>query len=277
LNFDRPMRIEVAYENAINKLLMEFFKLPTFENWNDVIGMLKQYTTNVKFLYGFATQLAARMVTAVSVQNANSWREAARKSTRGAEIYRMLRREMQEPRMRDRLYFLIQTNAQLISTVPQTIAEHAVHHVQQEQMAGRRAEDIMNDLKPYMRNLKHWQVQRIARTEVAKADTAITRTRAENIDLNWYVWETSRDARVRQSHRKMQGVLVNWNDPPSPEALDREKPVGHYHAGNIYNCRCLALPVVDVSDIRWPSKVYSNGRITVMSRTQFERIAAVAA
>lgn len=275
--FQPPKRIEVAYERAIDKLLMQFFKLPVIETWNDVLDLFKQYTTNIQVLHGFATNLASKMVTAVSIQNANSWREAATKSTKGREIYSMLRQEMQQPKMRDRLYFLIQSNASLISTVPQIVGQHAVHHVQQEQMAGRRAEDIMRDLKPYMRNLKDWQVKRIARTEVAKADTAITRTRAEEIDLNWYVWETSQDARVRDSHRKMQGVLINWNDPPSPEALSREKPVGHYHAGNIYNCRCIALPMVDVSDVSWPSKVYSNGRITTMSLSQFKRSAAIAA
>lgn len=275
--FQRPMRIEIAYERAIDKLLMQFFKLPLLETWNDVLDLIKQYTTSVRVFQEFASNLAAKMVTAVSIQNAFSWREAATKSTQGRVIYQMLQQEMQQPKMRDRMYFLIQSNASLISTVPQTIAEHAVHHVQQEQMAGRRAEDIIHDLKPYMRNLKDWQVQRIARTEVAKADTAITRTRAEEIDLNWYMWETSQDARVRDSHRKMQGVLINWNDPPSPEALAREKPVGHYHAGNIYNCRCIALPMVDVSDVHWPSKVYSNGRIATMSLTQFKRIAAIAA
>jgi SPP1 gp7 family putative phage head morphogenesis protein len=274
VKFERPMRIEIAYERAIDKLLMEFFKLPKIETWNDMLDVLKQYTTNVRIFQEFAGKLAAKMVTAVSVQNAASWREAAIRSTKAREIYSMLHQEMQQPRMRDRLYFLIQSNAQYISTVPQTVAAHTVRHVQQEQMAGRRAEDILHDLKPYMRSLKDWQVQRIARTEVAKADTAITRTRAEDIQLNWYLWETSSDARVRASHRKMQGVLINWNDPPSPEALAREKPVGHYHAGNIYNCRCLALPVVDFGDVQWPSKVYHNGKIDRLSLTQFKKIAA---
>lgn len=267
-----PRRIEIAYENAIDKLLREFFKLPVFETWNDILDLIKGYQHTVKFLHGFATQLAAKMVTAVAVQNANSWREAARQSTKSRQIYNMLRNEMQQPKMRDRLYFLIQSNAQYISTVPQVVAEHAVHHIQQEQMAGRRSEDILHDLKPYMRNLKDWQVKRIARTEVAKADTAITRTRAEDIDLNWYMWDTSGDARVRDSHRKMQGVLVNWNDPPSPEALIGEPArAGHYHAGNVYNCRCIALPLVDPSDVAWPHKVYSNGRITTMTLAAFNR------
>jgi SPP1 gp7 family putative phage head morphogenesis protein len=274
VTFERPKRLEIAYERAIDKLLLEFFKLPAIETWNDMLDVLKQYTTNVRIFQEFAVKLASKMVTAVSVQNAHSWREAAIRSSKGREIYSMLFQEMQQPRMQDRLHFLIRSNAQYISTIPQTVAAHTVQHVQQEQMKGRRAEDILHDLKPYMGSLKDWQVQRIARTEVAKADTAITRTRAEDIQLNWYVWETSSDARVRDAHRKMQGVLINWNDPPSPEALAREKPVGHYHAGNIYNCRCLALPVVDFGDVHWPSKVYTNGKISTLSLTQFKKIAA---
>lgn len=58
--------------------------------------------------------------------------------------------------------------------------------------------------------------------------------------------------RVRKSHRIMEGVLVNWNMPPSPERLAGEKDVGNYHAGNIWNCRCYPEPLISVDDIRWP-------------------------
>lgn len=270
----RPLRIEVAYGNAISRLLSRWMNIPTISGWNEIQSLMQYYSQSLQALQKVATELASKMVTAVSVQNAMSWREAARKSTKGALIYQMLRQEMAQPHMQNRLQFLIQENAQYISTVPQVVAEHTVHHIQKEQMAGKRSEDIMRDLKPYMQGLKRWQIERIARTEVGKADTAITRTRAEDIGLNWYMWETSQDARVRHSHDHMQDVLVNWNDPPSPEALVREKPVGHYHAGNIYNCRCLALPIVDISDVKWPHKVYAGGNIMRMSLTQFKKIAA---
>jgi SPP1 gp7 family putative phage head morphogenesis protein len=270
--FERPLRLEVAYENAITRLLQHFFKIPTFETWNEAQQLVHEYATTVKYLFGFAQKLASNMITHVGIQNANSWREAAHTAGRGSLIYNLLRTEMNQPKMRDRLYFLIQSNAQFISTIPQEVAARTVHHVQQEQMAGRRSEDILHDLAPYMRELKKWQIRRIARTEVAKADTAITRTRAEELNLNWYKWSTSHDARVRKSHRHMSEVLVNWNDAPSPELLVHEKNAGSYHAGNIYNCRCIALPVVAVDDVDWPSKVFTNGRILRLSKTQFMRL-----
>jgi SPP1 gp7 family putative phage head morphogenesis protein len=273
--FERPLRLEEAYERAITSLLKQFFKIPAFETWSEIQQRIRDYVSSVRFLQSFATKLAASMVTHVAVANANSWREAARISGKGNVIYQMLRDELYRPKMRERLTFLIQSNASLISTVPQYVATQAVHHVQKEFMAGRRSEDILNDLSPYMQNLKQFEIRRIARTEVAKADTAITRTRAEDIGLSWYRWSTSHDARVRRSHRNMAAVLVNWNEPPAPELLIGEKSQGHYHAGNIYNCRCIALPVVNLSEVRFPAKVYTNGRIRSMNEAEFRKISGI--
>jgi hypothetical protein len=70
----------------------------------------------------------------------------------------------------------------------------------------------------------------------------------------------------------MQGVIVNWRDPPSPEKLVNEKSVGHYHAGCVFNCRCYAAPVISINDITFPAKVYLGGVIKRMTRKQFEQI-----
>jgi len=79
------------------------------------------------------------------------------------------------------------------------------------------------------------RVKLIARTETGKAYTMLTMAQSEDLDIPAYEWETSIDARVRSSHNHMQGVIVFWHDPPSPEALIGIKSVGKYHAGNIYN------------------------------------------
>lgn len=90
--------------------------------------------------------------------------------------------------------------------------------------------------------------------------------------MRWYVWRTALDGdRVRKSHRLMEGVLVNWKDPPSPEQLACEKNVGYYHAGNIWNCRCYASPIIDVDDIPRNVKVYHNGIVEKMCKDRFVR------
>ena len=67
----------------------------------------------------------------------------------------------------------------------------------------------------------------------------------------------------------MNDVLVSWNNPPSPELLVKEKDVGRYHAGNIWNCRCYSEPLIDIDDVKWPHKVYINGSIQKMSKARF--------
>jgi SPP1 gp7 family putative phage head morphogenesis protein len=107
---------------------------------------------------------------------------------------------------------------------------------------GNRSETIADDLAAMLPGVTPDQLETIARTVIGKASAALERVRAEDIDLHWYVWETCKDARVRKSHRKMHGVVVPWNSPPSPEKLIGEVEAGRYHAGEDAGCRCLSLP-----------------------------------
>ena len=114
---------------------------------------------------------------------------------------------------------------------------------------------------------------RSARTEVSKAQSALIRTRAEILNIQWYIWRTSQDERVRNSHKDMEGVLVSWKDPPSPEQLSKSKyQYGKYHAGDIFNCRCYAEPIVDIRFVKFPCKVYCNGRMIKMKKSEFLKI-----
>jgi SPP1 gp7 family putative phage head morphogenesis protein len=81
----------------------------------------------------------------------------------------------------------------------------------------------------------------IARTEVSTAATEFTKIRSQAIGSKGYIWRTVGDARVRDSHQHMEGQFVQWDKPPMPDGPKN----GRYHAGCIYNCRCvpeLVLP-----------------------------------
>ena len=266
--FHRPTRFELIYQREIQRLMDKYFSFPTTSTLGELNARLVEFAQARNFIQGSAHRLASNMITMVAQGNSRSWRAAATKASKGRLIYSMLKNELRG-NLGIRLHSLIQENVQYITTLPTNISERAVHFIQREQLKGRRAEDIVKNIRPYMQHLKEYEVQRIARTEVAKADTAITRVRAEDIGLNWYEWQTSEDARVRKSHRLMNHVLVNFSDPPSPEQLAGERSVGHYNAGNIYNCRCPALPVLSLNLLQWPHKVYTQGRISLMSKKQF--------
>jgi SPP1 gp7 family putative phage head morphogenesis protein len=207
----------------------------------------------------------------VATKNMRTWREAAAKSQRSRELYRLLQHEMQGP-VGIQVQRLIQANAGYISSVPLDAARVLVNEVTKAQMSGARAGTITKMLRNRFPQLLKSRVMLISRTEAAKASTALTQARCEELSLDWYVWKTSEDQRVRESHRKMDGVLCSWADPPDPEALVGVKSgLGHYAAGSCPNCRCVIMPLLSIDDIGWPHRVYSNGAIHTMTKPQFKQ------
>ena len=213
-----------------------------------------------------------RMVTPLSVDNMRTWRQAARKSTKGKFLYRVLMEELDQG-IGHVINNQVISNASLIRTLPNDVAQKVTKNIAEEVLKGERARSIEQIIRQETDKHSRASARLIARTEVSKTQSALTQARSEQIDLRWYVWRTALDGdRVRKSHRLMEGVLVNWKDPPSPEELAGEKSSGHYHAGNIYNCRCYPEPLLDIDDVRWPHKVYQNGQIISMGKRQFEQI-----
>lgn len=262
--FRPTKRTEHNYFRDIYEILRRWF----LTGEDHPIGTPVSLIGPIENLERWAWQAAQRMVTGLAVENARSWQAAARESMRGRELYEALRFEMRGPVGR-RVRQLVMENASLIRSLPEDVAKYATRMALRHQQTGERAPDIARLIKQESRT----RAMLIARTEVGKATTALTEARAESLDLPWYVWETSQDQRVRPSHRKMQGVLVRWNDPPNPEALAGEPHRhGPYTPGNIWNCRCYPAPLLTLDQIAWPHKVYRFGIVRYMTRSQFARI-----
>jgi SPP1 gp7 family putative phage head morphogenesis protein len=170
-------------------------------------------------------------------------------------------------------YNIIRQNAELISSLPSDIAKRVSVLASQEAIRGKRAESIINTIWGQAPSITRSRAKLIARTETAKAQAAITQVRAESIGLDWYIWQTSSDQRVRNSHEHMQGVACQYSNQPSPEALaGEEKTYGYYGPGNIWNCRCYAAPITDIEFESFPLKVVQNGKIKSLSKKQFSTI-----
>lgn len=269
----QPRRvIEADYRKSLKKLmsclsnLIAGLEVTTSEAITDA---LRRYVT-LDFFRELARSAARKMVTMLRVDGQRTWREAARKSSRGTEIYRALREEMKGP-VGARIHQIVEENAKLISTFPDAIGERVAKSVLEMQQKGIRSTAMAQELARQFPEIAQSRIDLIARTETSKASTALTQARAENMGVDWYIWRTSRDARVRPAHMKMEGVLSRWADPPAPEVLHGEKSVGSYHAGNVYNCRCYPQPLLDMGQVRWPAKVHAGGSIERMTLAEFQR------
>ena len=118
----------------------------------------------------------------------------------------------------------------------------------------------------------HKQAGVIARTETAKLQTAITRTRAENVGSVAYTWISSKDKRTRPSHRMMDKVIVFWRPDGEKPLLDNMRG----DAGEFPNCRCDAQPIVDIDEITQSRyKVYDYTKEQIVSMSKKEVIDAI--
>jgi SPP1 gp7 family putative phage head morphogenesis protein len=269
LEFKPNKRIEAQYYRDILGIVRKYFL--------DPFGKVHAaFITLPEWLEKFAHQAAERMVLHTLAENARDWRTAALESGQGPRVYQALQREL-KGKTGDRYRQLIAQNAQFITTLPQSVASQFVKEAARYQREGIRAEDLAFHSK-LLQHVTKAQAMRLARTESAKASAALTQARAEDLGLQWYVWQTSQDQRVRQGHRKMQGVLVNFEDPPSPEELVNERSYGHYNAGNIFNCRCYMEPLLRLDQVKWPHRIYAAGAIRYVTLAQFRnKNAALAA
>ena len=275
-------RIEIAFRKALldiaNGIVMRSGET---SDPHRIISTLERITHTSDFIR-LSEAIALKMVTGLFDDTGRTWREAARNSGKGREIYQALQKELLGGRGA-RIRELVQENADLISTLPKNIADDVAAYVDREAMKGRRASDIADEIRRMIPEKTKARAELIARTQVSMTQTNLVQARAEDLGLDWYVWRAcggnNGDGRTRSSHRHMSGVLIRWSDPPAPEDLfplrrvdgsPYNNTLGHYHAGCCPNCRCYPEPVVDLDLLKFPIRVYQNGHVERMSRKQFE-------
>lgn len=271
-------KAERKYRNMIDKLLREVErKIEGLTDPNDIIRTLKLIAISPQFAR-LCEETALNIATMTAVGQKATWRAAAASSSQGRAIYKALRAETSNTLLGQAIQDIVIENSKLIKTVPRDMAERFSKLAQQRWSEGVRPSSITKEMLAEAKHLREYEARRIARTESAKASTAIVQSRAEAMGLDFYIWRTARDGdRVRESHQIMEGVICRWSDPPNPERLAGVRAYNSYHAGGIFNCRCIALPIIALEDIHFPAKVHISGKIeTIQSLEAFRKRFAIA-
>lgn len=84
----------------------------------------------------------------------------------------------------------------------------------------------------------------IARDQVLKLNSQLTKDRQQRVGITEYIWITSRDERVRDAHSELDGTRQRWDTPPVSSDDGRTN-----HPGEDYQCRCTASPVIPALDL----------------------------
>lgn len=84
------------------------------------------------------------------------------------------------------------------------------------------------------------RAQLIARDQVGKLNGAMDKYRQQQIGVKRYTWETSKDQRVRDDHKRLQGKTFFWDKPP----VINRKTGRRGHPKEDFQCRCWARAVL---------------------------------
>lgn len=256
MGFSPALRIEAQFRRSIVRIVRNFLE-------RGDRGTLDE----------LAELVAQRMLGELERSNDRAWREMI--DARSMQIYEGLQREMQNG-IGTRRRELVAENARLITRVPERIRTSVNLEIARMGERGMRPDVVAQYLERRIPQLTRRHAAAIARTETSKAASALTRARSESLRIDWYEWLTAKDQRVRASHRLMEKVLVSWKEPPNPEGLDHvSSRLGHYHAGNAPNCRCVSVPLISLAQVAWPARVYWNNAIHRMTMAQFAELSGI--
>lgn len=135
----------------------------------------------------------------------------------------------------------VRQSVELIKTIPETYFGRIEASVTRGVIAGKRAEEIAQDLKNHFLDAGADEFVKmearaglIARDQVNKFFGNLAKLRQEDLGVKAYIWRTSLDERVRPSHAAREGKRFSWDNPPEDG-----------HPGQPINCRCVADPVLE--------------------------------
>ena len=174
---------ENKYKRALSRVVSDLKNiLKGKQKPEDVMRAVNGYSTSRSFR-DLVDMAVRRMANFAKVGQRATWRQAARESTRGREIFEALRSETDGSVIGKAIEEIILSNSKLIKTVPSDVAERLSKLAAEGARKGIRPEQIAKQMREKAPDLAKYQLRRIARTETAKAQTALNQARCEELGV----------------------------------------------------------------------------------------------
>lgn len=137
-------------------------------------------------------------------------------------------------------YTLITSNAKNYVSKINTLTEQAI-------INGYSHSKLKDEIKKATESLSDKHCKLLARDQMGKLNGQINQAQMQEIGLDLYVWSTSSDDRVRDSHAVMEGILCRWDDADvcsydnGKTWVERPSNAVRQHPGQDIQCRCVPL------------------------------------
>lgn len=200
----------------------------TYDGSNDSITeIMANLDAYSQIIDGWANRVAETFAAGVLRENDKQWRQMSR------EIHHGLKGIVDDTPIGDVMRSIVYEQVKYMKSLPVEAADR-VYDIQNRAIEavvnGERASVLQKEI---MRTgeVAESRAKLIARTEIGRANGALTQARALACGSVGYIWRTAHDSDVRHSHKNMEGQFVSWDKPPTLDGLTG-------HAGCVPNCRC---------------------------------------
>lgn len=175
---------------------------------------------------GVATKIAQGLLIRGNAQNAQEVAKDLKRQT-GVDLQGYLNNS---GKVAEKLEQLTAANVQLITSIHSQYLDKIQSAVMQAQVKGTSSKELAKQIKD-IGGTTEKRAKLIARDQSSKINAALTRARHEEMGVTQYIWSTSGDERVRDSHAENDGKIFSYDDPPATG-----------NPGDQINCRCVAIP-----------------------------------
>lgn len=235
--------LEVAYRRELRKLVDALVRATKAELLDPLINQDASPSEAIRtFLAKIAGQfvpakkaqeIALRMVGKVDVHNRNKLIEAFRREI-GIDVRSLLAQEGLDKVFKE----AVKTNVELIQSIPTEYHSKLSAAIRANQTGELTGAALANRIEE-LGDITYRRAELIARDQIATINAKISEARQSALGIEEYIWVTSGDERVRESHADKDGQTFRWDDPPADTG----------HPGEDILCRCIARPVINLEEL----------------------------
>lgn len=142
-----------------------------------------------------------------------------------------------EPWLKDFIQQRIKDNVRYIKNIENEVYQR-IEQVVREGVENGASAKTMRKAIMEQTDISEGRAQFLALDQAGSILGQMTAERHQRLGIEKFIWDTSGDERVRDSHREFDGQVFSYNDPPIVNGRS-------VLPGEDYRCRCVALPVFE--------------------------------
>lgn len=246
---DFPNAVAVSYERGINKLIYEAGK-EMFAVFNETIApnLVTMQGDSQRYMGDGPFNIIMSAINKIKVYAANAF--TARKVKKAAESFavnlnqvnkRNLNRQAKvkgvnparEQWLAKFLEEHVEKNVSYITNIHDDYAQKIENIILNGVKNGETARQMREKLVAQIGMSKN-RAKFVAVDQTGSILGQLTAKRHQDMGVSRFRWRTSKDERVRDSHRELENKIFSYDDPPA---------VGL--PGTDFHCRCIAIPIFE--------------------------------